>query len=510
MRAQFGYDAGALKQGTKAAIEWDFDRVMNPHIMIAGGSGAGKSHTIRKFISEVSQTARPGRRIRFHVFDAHGDMHIPGSSSLLFSEQGHQGLNPLRIDPDPHYGGVRKRVQNFIRTLNRVSTLALGVKQEACLRNILYDVYAIHGFRQDDPSTWLIDESQSHLISDGSDGRLYLDVPRADFEKARSLGVAKWDPARALFWVPVDQYVGSVTQWPAKRAGRTHPTLRDVLAYARRILIRSFMGSDEEAVTCLEAFNRAATAYQRRVLQAARRGQTDWRDDEAEAGLSKAADKAIDAYTAYVGAIRTGRELDNVMKYDSTDVLKSVCDRLEGMVQTGIFKEQPISFDGSASVLVYDISPLADEEKRMFVTFRLEELYGRQVQRGVQDDWIDVYIVDEFGIYTSVASDPESIYNVIACAGRKYSACLVCAHQNPTAFPDNFMSSVATKVILSVDEQYWKALVSKMRIEDRLLAWIKPRKSAGIQIKERAGAKAEWRWVVTDLSAVSAARSAHA
>lgn len=498
MRALLGYEAHALKRGDKVPVVWDFNKVMNPHILIAGASGAGKTHTIRDLIAGLSSTTRPGQRVQFHVFDVAGDMMIPGASTLLFSERTSFGLNPLRIDPDPDFGGVRRRVQSFIRTLNKVSTLNLGVKQEACLRNILFDVYAIFGFRQDDPSTWFVDESQSHLISDGSDGRLYIDVSKDDYAKVQSLGLAKWDPAKALFWVRPDQYTGSITQWPVKRAGRSYPTIKDVLEYARRLLVKSFMGADEEAVTCLEAFNRAATSYQRKVIQAARRGEMEWRDETLEAGLEKAAGKAIDAYTAYVGAIKTGRELDNLVKYDSIDTLKSVCDRLEGMVCAGIFKDRPIVFPAGQSILRYNLKPLTTEEKRMFVVFRLEELYAQAVQRGEeQDDVIDVFILDEFGNYATVAEDRDNIINVIAREGRKYSACLFCAHQDPLEFPDGFMSSVATKILLRVDENYWKPLATKMRVEERLLAWTTPGKSAGVQIKERGSSKSSWAWTVT-------------
>lgn len=48
----------------------------------------------------------------------------------MFSEQTTYGMNPLRVNPDPHFGGIRKRVQGFITTINRVIMRALGPKQE--------------------------------------------------------------------------------------------------------------------------------------------------------------------------------------------------------------------------------------------------------------------------------------------------------------------------------------------------------------------------------------------
>lgn len=497
MRCRFGYDALKLKRSDPSAgVDWEWSRLVNPHIMLVGMSGAGKSHTVRSMVSQLSGTKRADQSVRFHVFDVHGDMEIEGESAVLFSEQTHYGLNPLRVNPDPHFGGVRKRVQGFIRTLNRVSTQALGVKQEACLRNILFDVYAMAGFRQDDPSTWLVRDDESALISDGSDGRLYLDIPLADKDKAKALGVARWDAEKRLWWVPIEHYAGGITQWPVKRKGRAHPTIGDVLAYARRVLQMSYLGSDQEAVTRLEAFNRSASAYQRRVLEAARRGDPSWSDSEAEGALEKAASKAVDAYCDYVNSIKTGRELDNLMKYDSTDVLKSVVDRLEAMSHTGIFKERAIPFDPRCSVHRYQLQALSVEEKKMFVLFRLEELFAQAMQRGIQDRVVEVVVLDEFAMYTSAAEDPDNILNVIAREGRKYSLGMVCAAQSPLHFPDDLVSSIATKVVLGVDDRFWRPMGTKMRIEERLLEWIRIQRTIAVQMKERGEAKNEWRWVV--------------
>jgi hypothetical protein len=51
-------------------------------------------------------------------------------------------------------------------------------------------------------------------------------------------------------------------------------------------------------------------------------------------------------------------------------------------------------------------------------------------------------------------------------------------------------------VILGVDEMYWKPAASRMRIDEKLLAWIKPTKSMAVQLKERGESKNEWRWVL--------------
>src|SRR3546814_532129 len=148
MQIKYGIDAAAYHKNKQLKpVIWDSRTVVNSHCLMVGMSGAGKTYHLRKMISEMRQT-NEGRPLRFHVFDVHGDIEIEDASSVMFSEQTQYGMNPLRVNPDPHFGGVRKKVQGFISTMNRVSR-ALGTKQEACLRNILYDIYARHGFKQE-------------------------------------------------------------------------------------------------------------------------------------------------------------------------------------------------------------------------------------------------------------------------------------------------------------------------------------------------------------------------
>lgn len=494
MKAAFGFDAGARRSGRELPVEWDPARLANPHIMLAGMSGAGKTHTIRKLIA--SMQASTSVALRVHVFDVHGDILIDRASSVMFSEQSQSGLNPLRVSPNPHYGGLRKQIQLFIGTINQVSSSPLGVKQVSVIRNLLYDVYAMHGFLADDPTTWSVNPDHEVLIDGGADNRLYLNVPRDDKDAAKALG-ARWDPdkSKMLWWIPADQYKGSITKWLPKTIGRTNPTVSEVLVYARRLLQMSFLGADQESVANLELFHRAAVAYQRKALDQAKLGERAWSDVALTEAVDKAGQRAVTSYADYVESVSTGVELENLMKYDSTDVLKSVVDRLENLVGTGLFKNKPLPFSSAAPVWHYQLDALRTEEQKMFVFFRLEELWAQARARGHSDEVRDVFILDEFGRYSTAAQDPDHIINVLARESRKYGIALVVAGQNPEAFSDDLASSIGTKVILGVDESYWRSLTSKMRIEDTLLQWIKLQKTIAVQFKEKGATKNEWRWV---------------
>lgn len=71
---------------------------------------------------------------------------------------------------------------------------------------------------------------------------------------------------------------------------------------------------------------------------------------------------------------------------------------------------------------------------------------------------------------------------------------MICASQSPTHFTDDFISSVSTKVILGIDESYWRGSISKMRVTEDALAWIKLRKSVLVQMKRSGETRNEWVW----------------
>jgi hypothetical protein len=492
MKINFGQDAGQKTRGEVVTVTWDSQMAVNGHQLMCGMTGAGKTFTLRKMVQQMRRTS--DRALRIHVMDVHGDIEIQDASTVMFSEQTNWGMNPLRVNEDPHFGGVRKRVQGFIATINRVMR-QLGPKQEAALRNILYDIYTRHGFKQDDPSTWSVEEDSAQLLSDGSDGRLYIDVPKAEKDEAKALG-ARWDGSLFCWWVPTDDYTGGITRWPPKTLNRTHPSISDALRMARHIYQMSFLGTGIEAITALEIANRAAGAYQRKLLESLRRGEKGFVDEKLSADLEKAKKKSVDAFAAYADAIVTGRELGDLMKYDSTDVLKSVVDRLENLNAIGIFKATPPPFDPAAQVWRYNIKALSVEERKLFVLFKLSEIFEAAVQRGEQADICEVVILDEAHIYAD--DDPENIINTIAKEARKFGLALICASQSPTHFTEDFIAAVATKIILGIDEMYWRGSVSKMGVSLDQLAWIRPQSSMLVQLKTKGATKNEWRLTALD------------
>jgi hypothetical protein len=378
--------------------------------------------------------------------------------------------------------------------INRVSSSSIGVRQEAVISKLLYSLYQSHGFNPKDPNTWKVDEASEMLVNGGADNRLYLNVPIQEKDEVKALG-ARWDGERKLWWILPEQYKGSITRWLPKTVGRSNPTVEELLLYAERVMMSAFLGTDQKAVAQLEAYQKVAAAHQRKVLELAKRGASGASDPDLKATLDKTAEKTIDAFKSYLDSVRTGAELQYLLDYGSQETMRSVVDRLRHLVDGGVFKNKPMPFDEKATVWHYDLKPLRTAEQTMFILFRLEEIWERAFQRGESKEVRDVVIVDEFSRYsTMVQEDNDNIINILAREARKFGIALIVSGQEPTAFPESVMSSIATKIVLGVDEAFWGHLLRKMRMSEELIKWIKLKQTIAVQLKEEGATRNEWRW----------------
>jgi hypothetical protein len=417
MKITLGLNDYLLARKTQQVpVFWDLHKVVNAHMLLCGKSGTGKTHTLMRLLNQIKHF---GSGVRIHIFDVHGDINAPGMSSVQFSESTRYGINPFKVYPDPHYSGVRKRIQGFIATIKSVK--AIGERQEAVLRNILIDLYRLNGFRQEDPRTWPLND-----------------------------GMARAHPKR-------------------------YPTLDDLHRFTHSKLQQAFIGSNSATVRALMELNKKKNALFRFL-----RKNHGCKDPEAEGQLDKLKESAIDAFCNYVSDIETGREFDDLIKYESAETLKSVFDRIENLMAIGIFKSESPPFDPDCAIWRYDITALREEEKKLFVEFRLQEIFFERVQQGhlPTPGLRDVIVIDEAHLF--YRDDGDSMVNTMAKEGRKFGLGLICASQSPDHFSDDFVSNVGTKIILGIDQRYWDGAMRKMKIDKNTLEYIRPRKTMAV------------------------------
>ena len=436
MKILLGYDAAYVKQHQKVPVVWDSEKLINGHVLLVGKSGTGKTYTLKKM---VSQLQRQAKTLRVHIMDVHGDIDIEGASTVKFSESTNYGFNPLQVNPDPDFGGVRKRIQYFLGSINRTSR-KLGTKQEAALRNILFDLYAANGFYDGKPDSWKLHD-------------------------------------------------GIQRRYPKK-----YPTLEDAYKFAQFKLKSMFLGTSSKAVGALETLNKKTASFYQKQKQVVKSGHNAADLEKAQGELKKLGEDAVALYYEYVNSIQTGMELSDLIKYDSKEVMKSVVERLENLNAVGIFKSSAPPFDENNPIWRYDIKALASDEKKLFVSFVLENILAKAVERGVQSDLVDLVILDE--AHNFLNDDPENIINIIAKEARKFGVGLFCASQSPTHFSDDFISNVSTKILLGIDQMFWDGSVRKLKLEMDALEWMVPHQKIVLQMNNKGETRNRFIWTL--------------
>lgn len=437
-----GYDYWRRKRDqVDELVQWNPARLANHHIGIAGTSGAGKTHWIRNFIEGQADD------VVIEIFDYHDDIEVPGAKTVLFSESTRYGYNPLVLNPDPHYGGVRRGINDVIAAISNTSR-ALGTNQEGVLRNLLTDAYALKGISASNPATWYRNEATDEQIQ-----RL---IEQQD-------------------WAGLQQ---------------VYPTLQDVITVARRKLKALWMGIEDkdegrQVLTAFDEFCKVMGNLNQRRLKNASKASDDTELAELDSKLGSIKMRALDGFGTFLDRMQSGREFEEVVKYNSKDVLLSVINRLENLQAIGIFNSNPPPF-GNARIRRYNLKPLAqsEDELRMFVHFRLQAIIREEMQRGESHGRIRRFVViDECGLFNDESRN--NPINIIANQMRKFGLAILQAGQSPTHMSEEFLSSVGTMLLLNLAPTNWDSAARKLKIDQKMLQYLQPRHTGAVRMTEK-------------------------
>lgn len=141
---------------TARPVVWDPYASSNPHVLILGESGSGKTYTASRLVIELAHAHLPS--IVFDYGQGFSLQHAPEAFrddvrtiELQLSRDG-IGINPLQIFPIDIHGPatVAQRVADtFVRVYSR-----LGVQQHTLLRRAVLELLAEAGISADDRRTW--------------------------------------------------------------------------------------------------------------------------------------------------------------------------------------------------------------------------------------------------------------------------------------------------------------------------------------------------------------------
>lgn len=403
-------------------VSWMPDRTINGHGLIVGSSGVGKTHRLRIIADRLANDY--GARVI--IIDVHGDINVRGEQRVRFTESSRYGLNPLKINPDPNSGGVRRRIRTFISMLKRTS-VALGIRQEAALTRLLEDLYARNGYDSADYKTW--------------DPRTNPNVKG----RAAHHGVG--------------------------------PNISDLKKFTAYKLKQLKTGAGGEAFRSFSDLAKAVKAVNRQSL----RNSENEQKDELDPKLEKLRYKAIDTYTAAMQSMKTGDELNDLIRYSDEATLSSVLDRIDHLDKAGIFKDHPPPMADDAAVHVYDIHSIGRDEQKMFLEILLEEIWLEAKADGQKPRPETFIIIDEASIF--VSADPDHILNILIREARKFGIGILFASQSINHFSEDVLANVGLKLILGVDQMFVASMARMLRVEAKKVDSIKPRRTALVQCK---------------------------
>ena len=432
MKHDFGLNEYLYRQkNTHQNVVINTQDLINGHLLLTGMSGTGKSYQAQRLLSSAIQ-----QNLEVDIFDVHNELDQPGATSALYSESTQLGYNLLTLNPDPHSGGVRRRINEIIDMVNATSR-KLGPKQETALRNLLNDVYRINGCDDSNQKTWRKKEITS-------------DIRTTLIEEHNYQGLKQY-----------------------------YPIMDDLLSYADRKLTSLYLGSDIKTVLTLEKVNQL-TQKLNRALQNSNKATQNASNEKAQEALDLTKVKVKEEFEAYIDNIESGREINDVMKYNSKDVLQGVVERLNILNAAGIFRPNPPPF-GNANGRCHQIKHLSDDEQAMFVTMRLESIFRQCRNTGVKNDVQHIVFIDE--AHKFINEEKNNIINIIAKEGRKFGLGLWCASQSPTHFSEDFLTNCGTTILLGLHSSYWDMACRKLRIEPSVLKFIRPQQVASIKLQ---------------------------
>lgn len=145
--ADTGHLSAHLGTNKDGAVSWQPLALPNPHLLIVGGSGSGKSQALKAVCHELRAATA------VVVLDVHGDLTIDGATIHELHFESKYGINPLVLSLDPKGGGPLAQ-KEIVRTRLQRTFAPMGSVQLGVLDDLLQRCYEARGIIQEDYASW--------------------------------------------------------------------------------------------------------------------------------------------------------------------------------------------------------------------------------------------------------------------------------------------------------------------------------------------------------------------
>ncbi len=417
-----GYEFGHGLFAKQKSHCWNPDYEVNPHLLIWGGSGSGKTRLLRSIIAYLQSANK-----HVHVLDSHGDLSVAGENSLSFGTRGQQyGINPFEYE-HTEVSGPSAQAHEIVEALRKSYMPSMGPAQRAVLMQLVSDTYLEKGFIDSEVKTWLGVDSRGRLPSMEDLSEMITQIQQGielgteEFSIELSKGIKGLKKNRAQIVSKQQQFNKLAHNDALDPEGKKRDNLiaqieevENSIEKSKGILMNSFSEYIESTVNELE--------YDEN-------GSIDW------SFYSKKTAKTV---------------LDSVSLY------------VDALAKHGVFGTTPPPV--KAGLNRYDLSMLPDETRTMFVDLLVGKIFRACRMRGdyreksskARGESVDTYLViDEVqSILPNAQKDrenPRQILNRVAGEARKYGLGLIVVSQSPAIFPKIFYTNINKKVGLKTN-----------------------------------------------------------
>lgn len=395
-----------------APVHLDLAKMSNPHMLVSGMSGSGKSHLIRNIISRLTN-----RGITTHIVELHPDMsyqdfvsagcegHVsPEDFNYLNFDyvDGDASVNIMQFNPSPESGGVYMAIQDVL-DVARLFNPSLGSRQVTYLQKLLEYTYSRKGIDHNHPSTWVQPEE------------------------------------------------------PRNPTGH-HPNLHDLMDSLIEIRrsVSSGLGSDvfNEVHRLRKKCAKLKSSLENGVLN---------QDEELE--QREEMEKQFDVLkVSVVDILRSEvfdqKEHDPFYKGWKVDTLDSLADTVRSMIESSLFTrgvDEPAVVKGpkKGKINVYRLSNLSYVHQKTMIHVLLTRIYNASMRmcKKLNPETPDTYLVLDEGRYAKeAAKSPMSPLNVIMGGARKFGLGAIIGVQGPEQISNDMAQNFATKFILACAE----------------------------------------------------------